>query len=97
MDFHSGNLLNKIKFINCDLHGICLWNNDYLFVGCSPKKANKAKIILIDLNTKNIIKNLFGHNIKILTIKKIIHPKYGECLISQNHEDSKIKMWCNGN
>ena len=36
-----------------------------------------------------IVKSLIGHNNEVLTIKKIIHPKYGECLISQNWEESE--------
>ena len=54
-NFHSGDLINKIKIIKCDLHGICLWNNDYLFVGCDPKNNEKKKIKLIDLKTNTII------------------------------------------
>ena len=91
-DFHKGLLLKKIKIKKCDLHGICLWNKDYLFVATN----NEQKIILIDLKTGIIIKYLIGHNKRVLTIKKIIHPKYGECLISQNHKDSEIKLWFNG-
>ena len=50
-------------------------------------------IKLIDLNTKKVIKDLNGHKKRILSIKKIIHPKYGECLISQDADDSQIKLW----
>ena len=87
-DFHSGKLLNKINVYNGWLNSICLWNKDYLFVGCADKS-----IKLIDFNTKNVIKDLKGHRDKILSIKKIIHPKYGECLISQDAGKSQIKLW----
>ncbi len=87
-DFHSAKLLNKI-YINGDwLYGICLWNKDYLFVGC---KENVIK--LIELKKNKIIKILEGHENKVLTVKNIIHPKYGECLISQNADRSTIKIW----
>ena len=89
-NFHSGDLLNKIKIINCILYGICLWNNEYLFAGCDDKN-----IKLIDLKKGVIIKDLIGHNWEVLTIKKIIYPKYVECLISQNSEISEIKIWIN--
>ena len=87
-NFHSGLLLQKINIGKCKLYGICLWNNKYLFVGCNDKN-----IKLIDLNNGTIIKDLNGHNNKIVTIKKIIHPQYGESLITQNYGNSSIKLW----
>ena len=87
-NFHSGLLLNKIKIDNCELYGICLWNNEYLFVGCSDKN-----IKIINLKKGIIIKDLISHNNKVINIKKIIHPKYGECLVSQNCGYSHINLW----
>ena len=89
-NFHSGSLLNKIKVSNKGLYGICLWNNNYLFVGCSDKT-----IKLIELHNELIIKSLIGHNDVVLTIKKINHPQYGESLISQGAGDDQIKIWIN--
>ena len=90
-NFHSGNLLKKINVSDYyRLYGLCLWNNEYLFVGCEDKK-----IRIIEINKGVIIKNLIGHNNSILTIKKIIHPLYGESLISQAYESDKIKLWIN--
>ena len=86
-NFHHGELIDKIKVIDNILYGICLWNEDYLFVGCSDDT-----IKLIDLKNKSIVKNLIGHNNSVLTIKKIIHPKFGECIISQN-SNNEIKLW----
>ena len=87
-DFHSGILLNKIKVSSGGLRDICLWNDNYIFVGCIDNS-----IKLIELRNNKIIKTLTEHNNWILTITKIIHPKYGECLISQNWEHSSIKIW----
>ena len=87
-DFHSAKLLNIINVINGWLNSICLWNEDYLFVGCYD-----CTIKLIELQKGKIITNLKGHKNRILTIKKIIHPKYGECLVSQDSEESEIKLW----
>ena len=89
-NFHSGELLNKIIVIKRfdALRGICLWNNNYLFVGCHDKK-----IKLIDLKKGVIIKNLKENKNFVLAIKKIVHPLYGECLISQGVKDDQIKMW----
>ena len=87
-DFHSGELKNKIQVSkNYCLNGFCLWDDKYLFAGCYDKTAK-----LIDLDKGIIIKTLNGHNSRVLTVKKIIHPEYGECLISQGWNE-KIKLW----
>ena len=41
------------------------------------------------------IKSFNGHNNEVSTIKKIMHPTYGECLISQGLANEQIKMWIN--
>ena len=89
-DFYSGLLLNKIKIGDNWLYGICLWNSKYLFVGCSDKT-----IKLIDLREAYIVKNFRGHNNSVLTIKKINHPQFGECLITQGYDADQIKLWSN--
>ena len=87
-DFNSGELLNRIKINNKELNGICLWNNNYLFVGCADNT-----IKLVEFNKNIIINSLEGHNSKVLTFKKIIHPQYGECLLSQGYKNDKIIIW----
>ena len=89
-NFHSGALLKKINISeeNNSLFGICLWNKDYLFVGC---KNNAIK--LIELKSGLIIKNINSHYNGTTTIKKIKHPKYGEILISQGYIIDQIKLW----
>ena len=78
-------LENKIKITEIS-YNICLWNDNYLFVGCSDKT-----IKLIELNNGLIVKSLTSHD-KVLTVKRIIHPKFDECLISQNLDDNLIKI-----
>ena len=87
-NFHSAKLIKKIKICDCDLYGMCLWNNDYLFFGCEEKL-----IKIIDLKKGIIIDNLKGHNNWVITMKKINHPEYGECLISQDSGKGQIKLW----
>ena len=89
--FHTGTLLNKIKINNNRLYGICLWNNNYLFIG------GTNGIILLELNNGTILENLTEKNNCVVTIKKIMHPIYGECLLSQNVLNSSIKLWINKN
>ena len=87
-NFHTGQMINKINVSNkyC-LNGVCLWDHEYIFVGCYDKK-----IKLLNINKGILIKNISGHNSRVLTIKKIAHPIYGNCLISQSW-DNKIKLW----
>ena len=92
-NFHSGELLNTINVSDKDLFDICLWNNDYLFVGCEEEHLIK----LIDLQLNKVIKNFYGHKENVTTIKKIIHPQYGECLISKGGYSDKFKLWINKN
>ena len=87
-NFHSAFLLNKFKISNEPLCEICLWDENYLFVGCNDKI-----IKLVDINNGNISKSLTGHNKPVITIKKIFHPKYGICLFSQGWHESDIKIW----
>ena len=89
-DFNSGMLIDTIKVSNYYLVSICLWNNDYLFVGCGDKTLK-----LIDLQKGKTIKKFNGHNNSVVTIKKIIIPKFGECLITQGYEKNNIKLWIN--
>jgi len=88
-DFHSGILLNKI--INNNhllLFEICTWKNDYLFVGYGDNT-----IKLIDINGKAVVTSLSGHNNPVVNVKKINHPKYGECILSQGRNYDKIILW----
>ena len=86
-NFHTAELLNRIRVGNGKLYGILLWNNDYLFVGCEDKT-----IEIIDIKKGIVIHSLIGHNNRVLSIKKINHPQYGECLISHS-SDRIIKLW----
>ena len=91
-DFHLAKLLIKINVSKDQLNGICLWNSNYLLVGCDD---NSIKVI--DLISKKVISKLKKHISIVLTLKKIIHPKYGECLISQGFDIGQIKLWIKKN
>ena len=89
-DFHKGLVLNAIQMCSPDeeINGICLWdNNNYLCAGSAFNKTIK----LIDLKEKKDINDIKGDN-KISNIKEIIHPQYGEILISQEY-NGNIKLW----
>ena len=86
--FYNGELLKKINVINKGLYGICLWNNEYLYVGCED-----SLIKILDINKGEILNYLIGHNNAVICLKKLIHPKYGEYLISQGYLNDGIKLW----
>ena len=87
-NFHSGDLLEKIKISDSYLYGICFLDKDNIIVGCRDKKMKQ-----VDIKNK-ILKNEFqGYNKDVITIKKINHPKYGNCLISQGKYNEQIKLW----
>ena len=88
--FHSGLLLNKINVNYNWLYGLCLWNKNYIFVGCNDKT-----IKAVEINNGLISKSFVAHSSKVITIKKFFHPKYGECLISQGFINDQIKIWIN--
>ena len=88
-DFHLGEMLNKIKVSDEYLFGICLINNNHLCIGCEDKI-----IKIINLDKKKVAKTFNDNNGNyIINIQKIIHPKYGICLLSQGFKKDKIKLW----
>ena len=91
-DFHSGKLLNKLKINDYDLRGMCLLNNDYLLVG-----SYDSSIKVINLKKMIIARSLNNHDNYVITIKKIYHPLYGDCLISQGWKDDQIRLWSSNN
>ena len=89
-NLHTGLLIGKIKISPDYLRGICLFDNDYLLVSCDDHT-----IKIIELKNGLIIKDLIGHDNRVLTIKKLVHPQFGECIISQGFQDDQIKLWTN--
>ena len=87
-NFHTAQLLTKIKASNNSLRGVCLWNKDILFVGCGDKT-----IKIIELEKGKIINSLIGHSNNVCSFKIINHPNYGKCVISQGFEKDQIKLW----
>ena len=89
-NFHSGSLLSTIKVNEAKLFGICLINEKNIFIGCE-----NGSVKYVDIENGNIIKNLSIFNKKVLIVKKIIHPEYGHCFLSQNRENNNniIIFW----
>ena len=89
-DFHLAHLLSKIQISSQGLNGLCLVNENNLFVACEDKALK-----LIDINQGKILRSLKDHKDEVITIKKIFHPKFGESLISQGYGKSPIIVWIN--
>ena len=86
-NFLTSELLNKIKIECTKLRGICIYNENYLLVGCGD---NSIKVM--DLEKGIIIKSLKGHTDKVCTIKEIILPDLGICFFSHAYDDH-ILLW----
>ena len=92
-NLYTKKLINKIKMPKCRLMHIIEWNNKYLIVSDFDNKTFKV----IDLEKKR--NNIYDfhdkegqHTSYVKSIKKIIHPIYGECLLTAG-SDKKIKLW----
>ena len=93
MEFSYWIIIKEINLHSiCNYGGcsLCLWDDEYLFVGCIDKT-----IKLIRLKDGKIIKNLNGHNNQFIFMKRVNHPKYGKALVSQGLDDDVIKLWVN--
>jgi len=100
-DFQTAKLLSNIEIIKQDsnslnkvpnyisLFDICLWNEKYLIAG------GITKLYIIDLYKLQLIKFLLIYKQNVKTIKKIIHPQYGECLLTKGRGDGPITLWAN--
>ena len=87
-NFDTAELLKSINSINSiNLRGICLWNDRYLFAA-----GNDSQVKLFDLEEGKFVKTFTGHTSTVCTLEKIMHPKYGGCLIS-HALDGKLKIW----
>ena len=87
-DFNTAVLLkNILSQSSINLRGICLWNDKYLFAS-----GNDYQVKLFDIEEGKFIKSYKAHTATVCTIEKIMHPKFGGCLISQGL-DGKLKLW----
>ena len=86
-DFHEGLIIKEIEVFELNAYGICLWDMNHLFVGGLDRK-----IKLVNLNTSEIIKIINSKNPNTFTIKKVIHPKFGETLITFDNYGT-VKLW----
>ena len=91
-DFHSGELIKRIRINSVHLGGICLLDEKYLYAACK-----NGTIKLVDLEKGNIVGSLEAGYGEIINVEKIYHSFYGVCLVSQNSGNNQIKLWKNKN
>ena len=84
---NDGKIVKQHSKSGINIRGIILWNQQYAFAGSSDKS-----IILYDIKNGTLIKSLTGHENCLCSLEKIVHPVYGEVLISAAI-DGKIKIW----
>jgi hypothetical protein len=89
-DIDSGNSILNIRIKKSCLRGVCIWNDEYVLVAGSDKCLN-----VIDLINKKVIGKIKGHSNVICTVQKIIHPIYGESVLTGSI-DGKIKIFAIG-
>lgn len=77
-DLNTFQLKTSIKYGKSYYYHLLSWNNRYIFVA---EKSNSL-IIIIDTLTNRIISLLQKHESFVISLKKIIHPIYGESLLS---------------
>ena len=87
-NFHTGTpILCIMTGSVINLRGICIWNEQYLF-----STGSDSQVKLYDLKKGIYVKGFLGHTTTVCAVDKIVHPKYGECLIS-HALDGKLKLW----
>ena len=88
-DLNNGNLIKSINCKKSNFYGIISWNEKFLIVADS---ANYS-FCIIDIKIGKKISNIGGiHQGGVICLKKIIHPIFGESLLS-NDDEGDIKLW----
>jgi WD40 repeat protein len=82
-----------IKSIQCQpfsLRGMTLWNQKYIIVASSDKSFK-----ILDLEEGKLALSVSGQHVNSMcSVKKIMHPLYGESLLTGSI-DGTIKLWIN--
>ena len=86
-DFDTEIMTKKISIKSCSIRGILLWNEKYMVCACSDKTFK-----FINLETETMEHSQDSHENVLCTIQKIVHPTYGESLLSCAI-DGKLKLW----
>ena len=86
-NFHTGLLLIKTQVCR-GLNHICLFDNNYIVFGNVFNLLNIKSGKTLEI----LKKDSKGGDKSVIDFKKIIIPKYGECLITKGFNDD-INLW----
>ena len=87
-DLYNKTIFKVINTNGCVLAHIIEWNKKYIIVA----DFNNKKFKIIDIENNSINDIVPEHKDKLICIKKINHPIYGESLLSAG-KDKTIKLW----
>ena len=74
---------------NCILCHIIQWSEKYIIAADFENKS----FIIVDIDKKKIYNDINAeHSMEVKCIKKFLHPKFGECLLTAGRDNS-IKLW----
>ena len=88
------NLINKQLFYcgkisKVELYNIIPWSKKYIIISGGSNKSIK----IFDIETLKEVNNIqTDHSSNINCVKKILHPEYGESLLTSGN-DHQIKLW----
>ena len=86
-NYEKQSIICTINCPSCNIRGIILWNSNYIIASSHDKTVR-----IIDIEKKKWVLNLTGHTDALCAVRKVVHPKYGECLLSGS-VDGSIKLW----
>ena len=85
----NGNIIKSINCKNCKFYGIISWNEKYVIVADSANYSFNV----IDVEIGKNISRIGGIDEGgVICLKKIMHPIFGEGLLS-NDDEGDIKLW----
>lgn len=86
-NYQTVTLHKKFQASGCNIRGILMWNNSYVIAASSDKSFK-----VFEIESGKIVLSNSGHENVLCCVQKILHPKYGESLITAAI-DGKIKLW----
>jgi hypothetical protein len=86
-DIDNGTCRKTVNSKGCCMRGICIWNDEIAIVAGSDKCVK-----IINYKNQIVEGQIDGHNNVVCTVEKIVHPIYGESIITGSI-DGKIKLY----
>ena len=89
-NLENNTLMKTIFCASCSLRGLCLWNSQYIIAASSDKSFKVIDFV----NEKCVTSKSGQHANSLCSVRKIMHPKFGESLLTGSI-DGSIKLWTN--